>query len=126
MLVCQQDHIYTHLHISLFCLFVLFFCEVNNNNNNNSFACIGYSAYSIINNLDGGSALPSNGSTLNLTCSEDFYEENLTCVPQCNAWSDKTPSLETTTTTIFSIASAVGTIGGIIGIIGSIIQYKSM
>ena len=93
---------------------------------NNSFACIGYSAYSIINNLDGGSALPSNGSTLNLTCSEDFYEENLTCVPRCDAWSEKTPSVETATTIIVSIASAVGTICGIIGIFGSIIQYKSM
>ena len=93
---------------------------------NNSFACIGCSAYSIINNLDGGSALPSNGSTLNLTCSEDFYEENLTCVPQCNAWSEKTPFIESTTITIVSIASAVGTTCGVIGIIGSIVQYKSM
>ena len=93
---------------------------------NNSFACIDYSAYSIINNLDGGSALPRNDSKINLTCSEDFYEENLTCVPQCNAWSEKTPYIETTTITIVSIASALGTICGVIGIFGSIVQYKSM
>ena len=88
--------------------------------------CVGCSAYSITNNLDGGSALPSNDSTLNLTCSEDFYEENLTCVPQCNTWSEKTPFIETTTITVAGIASGLGTICGVIGIIGSIIQYKSM
>ena len=91
-----------------------------------AFACFDYSASSMVNNLDGGSALPSNGSTLNLTCSEDFYEENLTCVPQCDSWSEKAPSIETTTITIAGIASALGTICGVIGVIASIIQYKSM
>ena len=108
----------------LICVQCVFCFELYLHNNN--FACNGYASCSITNNLDGGSALPMNDSTLNLTCSEDFYEENLTCVPQCNAWSEKTPSIETTTITVVSTASALGTICGVIGIFASIFQYKSM
>ena len=87
--------------------------------------CYSHSACSI-NNLDGGSTQSTDGNTLNLSCSEKFYEENMTCLPQCDAWTNKPPSYETLQITVLGIASVLGTICGAIGIIASIIQYKSM
>ena len=93
------------------------------------YSCIAFcglhSSYSI-NNLDGGSANSIDASMVNLTCSEQFYQENLTCIPQCDAWSNKPPSLETTYAAVVGTVSVLGTICGLIGIFASFVQYKSM
>ena len=39
----------------------------------------------------GSDELPSLNVS-NLTCREDFFEKNFTCLPRCDSWDDRPPS----------------------------------
>ena len=63
---------------------------------------------------------------LNLTCSDMFYLENSTCLPECHTWEDSPPNAAVVLKIALGVALVLGIIGGGAVLIGSFLQHKTM
>ena len=62
----------------------------------------------------------------NITCSQNFYLKNSTCVPICQEWKQYSDVEYALVIYSIAISGIVSLLGCIAVVIGSIIRYKSM
>ena len=62
----------------------------------------------------------------NITCTENFYLKNSTCVPICQEWKRYSDAEYVMTIYSLTISGVVSLLGCIAVVIGSIIRYKNM
>ena len=62
----------------------------------------------------------------NITCSEQFYLKNSTCIPICQEWNQHSEAESAMMSSFIAISGVFSILGCIAVIIGSIIRYKNM